>query len=229
MTTSIPHAGFVLAAFLLAGAAGAGERLTCADPAFSVESATTEFSERMCDLVDRALPALEACRLEVSAPVHIVVSDDLGSVPEGCLGYFLCDQSEIRIRTIDGMARAVSGGSMFSTIDKETYFESVVVHEMAHALFEQTACARAKCAENHEYVAHAMQMAWLPEADRERLVTAFPAGDPIDPLRLNAFMAAFAPDRYAATVWQHFSLPGNGCAIVGRLVAGEQSLQLMPE
>jgi len=216
-------------AVFMAGMVVASERLACARPSFSVEADTPVISGMVCDLVDRAVPFLEACHLEVRMPVHIVVSDDLGGVPDGCLGYFECDRSEIRVRTVEGMARAVSDASMFSTIEKDPYFESVVVHEMAHALFEQSACERTKCAENHEYVAHAMQMAWLPVADRERLVATFPVEYPIDPLRLNAFMVALAPDRYAATVWQHFSLPENGCAIVGRLLAGEQSLQLMPE
>ena len=217
-----------LATALLAMPVVAAERETCDQTGFSVEADTPVVTELVCDVVDRALPRLQACHLDIRAPVHIVVSDNLAGVPDGCIALFVCEQNEIRIGTVDSVSRTLLPESLFSSIEKNVFFESILVHEMAHAFFEQNACDRAKCAENHEYVAHAMQMAWLPEKERARIVAAYPVEHPIDPLRLNAFIAAFAPDRYAATVWQHFSLAENGCEIVRRLVAGEQSLQLMP-
>lgn len=89
-----------------------------------------------------------------------------------------------------------------------------------------TASRLASCANNHEYVAYAMQMLLLPANERQKIVTTYDIASPIDPLLLNCFIAAMAPDRFAAIVWQHYSEQGNGCSFVRELVSGEATLGL---
>jgi len=199
---------------------------TCDAADFTVEAETGPEAQAVCRVVLAALPQLQNCHLSVRNPVSITVSDDLADASARCLGYYQCDQSEIHIRSAQGMARAFDPEGVFGQVELDVFFESIVVHELAHALFQQNACVTGACSENHEYVAHAMQMAWLPDDQRALIIDAYPVETPIDPMLLNTFIATMAPERYAALVWQHFNQPENGCAFIQRLLVGDVSLQL---
>jgi len=67
----------------------------------------------------------------------------------------------------------------------------------------------ASCANNHEYVAYAMEMLSLPAHERQKIVAAYDIASPIDLLLMNSFFAAMAPVRFALIVWQHYSEQGN--------------------
>ena len=202
--------------------------VTCDLTNFTVEAETTAEAQAVCQLVSDALPQLQDCHMPVKLPVKIRVSDELRGVGPRCLGYYQCESSEIYVRSAEGMVQSIDPEGAYRQIETDVFFESIVVHEIAHALFQQNACVSAACADNHEYVAHAMQMAWLPEEARALIVQEYPQDPPIDPMLLNGFIAAMAPDRYAALVWQHFSEPENGCNFVQRLLIGETTLQIFP-
>ena len=195
---------------------------------FTVEAETTAEAQAVCKLVSDALPQLQDCHMPVKLPVKIIVSDEMRGVGPRCLGYYQCESSEIYVRSAEGMAQSIDPEGAYSQIETDVFFESIVVHELAHALFQQNACVSAVCADNHEYVGHAMQMVWLPEDARAQIVQEYAQEPPIDPMLLNGFIAAMAPDRYAALVWQHFSEPENGCNFVQRLLIGETTLQFPP-
>jgi hypothetical protein len=201
-------------------------QVTCDVPGFSVQAETGAEARQVCRVISAALPQLRSCHLSVQNPVHITVSEELADAPARCLGYYQCDQSEIHIRSAQGMERVFAPDSVFGQVGLDAFFESIVVHEVAHALFQQNACVTAACIDNHEYVAHAMQMAWLPDDQRALILDAYPTETPVDPMRLNSFIAAMAPERYAALVWQHFNQPENGCDFVQGLLSGDVSLQL---
>jgi hypothetical protein len=148
-----------------------------------------------------ALARVAQCHLSLPEPVLITVADTLPDSIEGCVGYFECATNRIFLRTPDAIAGSRDPLSAFPILDPKVQFDSLVVHELAHAAFQQTGCTAAICPENHEYVGYAMQMWALPDQARTAIVDRFRKHEPIDARRLNMFIAAIAPDRYAAYVW----------------------------
>ena len=205
------------------------EILKCKGELAFVVSEDPLIASSVCATVERTSKFLGKCGLSVATPVHVSVSDELPLVGKGCLGLFECEQQQIWLRTPAGMAEVRHEIGNFNGLDDQVVFESIVAHEWAHAAFEQTACQSALCVDNHEYVANVAQMWSLPESLRDQLVAEFPVKAPVDTHRLNAFVAALAPDRFAAIAWQHFSEEGNGCDFVADLIEGRRTLQLLPE
>lgn len=221
---SVPAA--LLVVLFVSPLASDAQQATCDVSGITVTAPTEPDARTVCQTISAALPRLQACHLNVQHPLRVTVSDDLPGVGPQCLGYYQTDRSEIFIRTAAGMVQSINPQSAFSRIDPPLLFESIVVHELAHALFQQSSRAADPCTEDHEYVAYGMQMAWLPGDQRAQIIAPFGVDAPVDPMMLNAFVAAMAPDRYAALVWQHFSQPENGCAFIHRLLAGQTSLHL---
>ena len=61
-------------------------------------------------------------------------------------------------RPVGGVAETAQLSRPYKDISPEVVFDSIAVHEVFHAAFEQTACEDALRLANHEYVAHVMQM-----------------------------------------------------------------------
>jgi hypothetical protein len=198
----------------------------CDDADITVQADTREEALSVCRTVQAALPMLEQCHMPVRQSVRITVVGELPNAASTCLGYFQGDERAIYIRPAQAMAASIDPDSAFRGIDADLFFESILVHELGHALFQQNATAGAVCSANHEYVAHAMQMAWLPDEARAQIVSGYVVAPPVDAMRLNRLVLAMAPDRYTALVWQHFAQPEHRCDFVRRLLVGEETLMI---
>jgi len=210
-------------------AVGAAEPKTCAATTVSVEAVSEMLVQQVCETVRHTRLMLGACHLSLPRNILVVVSDELSGPSQRCIGIYERAQSRISVLSPKGLHSVVDPLSAFADIEEQIFFESVLVHELTHAAFEYTASGLASCANNHEYVAYAMQMLSLPAHERQKIVATYDIASPIDPLLLNSFIAAMAPDRFAAIVWQHYSERGNGCSFIRELVSGESTLGLAPQ
>lgn len=223
-----PSTRIVLLIAGLAALPAAAEEVACPGTVASVDAADPALVGSVCSAVRRASEFLERCGLAVTAPVEIRVSDEPEGLAAGCLGLYECEAQQIRLRPPEAM-QELRASFTFEGMDALVLFESIVAHEWAHAAFEHSACGSALCVDNHEYVANVTQVWSLPDEVRLRFLAEHPSDGPVDPDLLNGFIAAFAPDRFAALAWQHFNEPGNGCAFIEDLTAGRQTLRLRVE
>ena len=229
MRGSAGHAPGLVAALLLAGAVATAEPVACGDTVASVEVGDAGLVPQVCETVKETAAFLATCGLSVKEPITIIVADDAEGLPPGCFGLFECAAREIRVRTPGAMAAQEGGGGAFAALGPMVLFDSIVAHEWAHAAFEHSACPEARCTSNHEYVAHVAQVNAMPEAARERFLAYHWIKEPVEAQRLNVFMLALSPDRYAVMAWRHFNEPGNGCAFVEALATGAVSLRVVAE
>lgn len=198
----------------------------CPDPMLSVEGAAEPQAQRVCEAAMAAKEVLARCGLEQSRPVVLEILPEIDGPAEHCAGLYACGSDRIQIIPPQGVTALMPAESIFSRLQAAEYYDSLVVHELAHALMDQAECAGRYCSADLEYVAYALQIASLPEAGRREVEAFRDVPQPVDPARLNDFLLFLKPDIFAALAWAHFDEPGNGCDFVVDLVSGATSLAL---
>lgn len=181
-------------------------------------------AEAVYGIVSRAREHLGACHLVQSRPLTIRVVAYLSHPFAACMAIYDCRDDAISVTAPARLAAKLPDDSIWRRIRMEALFESLIVHELAHAFLDQTECKRIPCYADHEYIAYAMQIDALAPADREAVLEGHRVRLPVDPAALNEFTAQAAPGHFAQSVWLHFNTEGNGCAFVGKLVRGETTL-----
>jgi hypothetical protein len=219
-------AGAVLALCGMVGGGALAEPRPCADPMLMIDAPSDPMMNRVCTAAMEAKDLLAQCDLAQHRPVVIEIRDRIEGAVEHCAGLYECGSDRVVLIPPDGVAALMPEESIFAPIPTDAYFDSLVVHELAHAFMDQVECAHEPCDAAKEYVAYALQVAILSEA-HQRLIEEFRSIDrPVDIARLNDFLLYMKPDVFAAHVWAHFDTPGNGCGFVGDLVSGRVRLAL---
>ena len=203
------------------------ETVVCAESMVSVTAPHASRAQSVCATASVTLPKLAQCDLRLSLPISITVLNDLPGVSDTCFGYYVCDGHQIFVRSPQGISEITELSLLYEDMAPEVVFDSIVVHEVSHAAFEQTACEDALCLANHEYVAYVMQMWSFAPVVRQKIIKQFGQDEPVEPIRLNDLIAVIAPEKFAALSWQHFNQPGNGCEFVKKLVSGRASLEIL--
>ncbi len=203
---------------LLAALSGDALALDCfADGRVSITGGEPALEQHVCDVVGAALPELASCNLPLTAPLSIEVIDDL---PGDCVGMYHCGEERIEILSLDDTAAVRSADSPLRDLDDAAFHDSVIVHELAHALHDQVPCPLESCIVSAEYVAYTMQVRSLtPDA-----IAAFEERGGIEGRvsrdDLTLMMLFMAPHRFSATAWAHFTQRPDGCAYIGQIMSG---------
>lgn len=198
--------------------------MACASLSVDVTSESVEVSRQVCGIADRAIADLAKCGLTPLRPVRIDVVKSLGNSRGNPLALFEAATGRVRILDPSLVSRQIAKGSAYTLLPLGDLYQSLVVHELAHALFEQHRPPGQKNRIAHEYVSYAMQFAALSDTSRNILLDRFPANRPVEIPELNLFVAEIAPIRFGTRVWRHFSMPENGCDFMRRILNGEPVL-----
>lgn len=172
---------------------------------------------RTCALASDLAARLGQCGVVVPAPLTIRIGDDL---PEHCLGLFDCDTGEIAIRPPRVLAAMIGPRNALRGLDGETLFTSTLAHEMTHAAFDGVPCPFADCLATTEYLAYAMQIWVLPEADRQVFESNLIYDRTISRDEISKVFLFLAPERFAQKAWLHLSQRDDPCAHVQTIMSG---------
>lgn len=210
---------------LCTGITAANDTLQCAANDFTVTAKDANDLARTCKAADKGIHLLEGCGLAQRQPVEIeIVSKIDVAGAEDCVGRYECGTNRIKIVGPASLRNVLSDKNPFYVLSSNEYFESIVVHEVSHAIFDQNTEGRGLA--EFEYVAYAMQFLSLSGTSRKRVISQIPENEVVDLAELNDFLAASAPIRFGAKAWVHFSKSDNGCAFVTSLVSGRLRLTL---
>lgn len=190
----------------------------CAGGLATVEGPDAAAEARICRVVERAVPELAACGLEVPANPRITLHDRL--VP-GCLGAYHCGDGRIDLLTRARFDDAVSNAGAFAAVDPDAHYDSVVVHELTHAALGEMPCPFEACIVTQEYLAFAMQVRSLPETERRRFEAASKVDWPVSTRDFGSMLLWMAPQLFSDAVWQHFSGRPDPCGYARALATGE--------
>lgn len=200
--------------------------LACDTPLVAVAASDEALAERICTTAGTALQQMSDCGMRLTEPVTIQVIDGLTPTDPRCLGLFHCDSGRIEMIAPDHVEAALGGESFFGELPPDEFYDSIVVHELAHAAAYQTRQGPLKSLTDTEYLAYAIQFRFLSDETRTEFVSNHAVAEPVEPQALNEAVLAFAPGVFAIKAWKHFSQPENGCAFVDALLSGKQTLSV---
>ena len=127
----------------------------------------------------------------------------------------------IDIPSPDVMQARVSDDSPFFNVAPREFFDSVLVHELSHAAFDEVICPLRDCTAGAEYIAYAMQIRSLSPEGRSAFEHAAGIEHQVSLDEFSAMVYAMAPKRFAAITWTHFTQRPDPCGFIGEIMAGE--------
>lgn len=199
----------------------AAEPVQCEGGMFAVEPAGHGLSARVCQIVLDARDQLAQCGLVQTQAVTVQIVEGYAQPDIKCLASLDCAQGVIRVADPKSYAGLLEEGDPYALLPADVLLQALLTHELAHALVEQTADGRKVAIVDQEYIAAAMELEFLDEPWRTTLVEASPPPDPPALGLIDFWIYGLEPRQFATNAWRHFSLPENGCPLVGRIVSGD--------
>lgn len=212
-----PRLSLAATSLMLWSSALTAETRTCDNDLVAVHNATVEVAEQVCDAADRAFELFGTCGLSLSGPVTITLAE---AIEPACFGMFHCGEARIDLLTPEAMAAAREPTSAFVHVPTERFFDSVVVHELAHALYDVAECPVGNCMATAEYLAYYYQIASLSDVDRAPFEAELSDGERVARDEINALMVMMAPDQFASAAWRHMKQRDNQCDWIAGVLSG---------
>lgn len=200
-----------------------GEPRHCDDPRLMVDTADGALGNALCAMVPGILDDLAACGLAQSQPLTVEVDRSVSHPMGTCLAYFDCDYDVIHVTHPDMFGGLLAAEAPYAALPTEVLLRALLTHELSHALLTQTAAPREVAMVDQEYVAAALELELMTPEWRDVLLAASPVSLPPKEGLIDTLIYGLSPRKFAVNVWQHFSLPENGCSLVQRIAAGEVS------
>lgn len=195
------------------------ETTICKGTDVTVSTPTLVSADLACEAVKQAEILFSRCDLpSLTDPLKIEIVSDL---KPACVAVYHCGTDRIEILELSSMEARRSSKSDFSSLSAEDYFQSVVVHELSHVLFDDTPCPFASCPATNEYFAYVMQVMSLTPSERTAFAENAALEKRISRDELNLMILLMAPDRFAQKAWAHVLQQENPCAFVRQVLDGK--------
>ncbi|MCA0996076.1 DUF6639 family protein [Alloyangia pacifica] len=182
-------------------------------------AADAAVEERVCAIAEQAAQQLARCGLPLTREVTIrVVDEGLG---DGCVGLYHCGQDLIEILSPQRLEVQRKEQSLFSNLATQRFFDSVVVHELAHAAHDALPCPSGVCLATSEYLAYNHQIMSLSSVDREAVMASIDMDRIVQHDEVNASILFFKPDTFAARAWAHLNQREDACDYLRHIARGD--------
>ena len=173
----------------------------------------------VCTAAHRTADQFALCGVPpISRPIQVEIVEQIEA---RCLGLYHCGENLIEVLSPPALQHRRDPDGVLAHLDIDTYFQSIVIHELAHAATDGMPCPFADCLVGTEYVAHVMQAMSLDEQGLAEFESSFEMGEPVPNDMLNPFSLQLAPDLFAQMSWAHFVQQDDPCGYVRQIVAGE--------
>ena len=203
---------------LLSSPASSKTRL-CESENVTVSFQLEEHAELVCKGVRKAKVLFENCGMpSLSTPLRIDVVEDLIG---DCLGQNHCGGNLIEIISPAVMQGRGEPDGVFAHLSSGKYFQSVLIHELAHAATDGMPCPFDFCHVGPEYVAYSMQVMSLSREEQMLFEQSIDMDHLISVEHLHSLVLFMAPDVFTQRVWAHLKQREAPCEFLGQLINGE--------
>ena len=196
----------------------------CDDPGFRVDTANAATYDMICDAAMVARDALAICGLTQIEPIDIETLDTPVHNIGQCLAAYNCKTNRIQIIDPLVLDENLPTDDPYATLPGEVVFQSLLTHELAHALVAQNTGDRKIAMVDHEYIANALELAALQPRHRETLLAAAGIEPPISAGAIDIFIYGLAPRRFAAASYLYFE--AHGCKTITGILDGTATFQV---
>lgn len=207
----------------LSVAAHAAEPHSC-PASLQVRAAIPDEARRaeICAAAGRALAFLGQYGLQLRREITFTPVDELVEV-NGHAAYASYDSRSdaIRLMSYESIFRHASDPRMYDLPFDRSHYAGVIAHEVAHAVLHQNSSAQRMFAPPQEYLAHATQLAVMPDEARAELIRSkkvmpWEAGDAVSDAYLGADAGKFAVKSYL-----HLTSRSDPAALVRQLLKAQ--------
>jgi len=198
-----------LSCLLWPGIGLAAERSCANQPEVVVATEVAALHEQICSAAEQAINFLAQYQLRPKRPIVIDLADqkiDNHGYPS--YGRYEGDVDRIELMSYAAIMALPEPPLMYGEPFDPVHYSGVIAHEVAHAVVEHNLLRKKFSAAPSEYLAHATQLAVMPEERRQRVigamkVTPWQGGDSIT----NIYMA-MNPGKFAVKSYLHLvSMP----------------------
>ena len=195
-------------ALICASAAGSAT-ISCGEGGPVAVAPDPAMAHQICGAAQQASDLLGRC--DIQAPASLTITA-VGETVPGCIGVYHCGEHRIEVLTPEAIEEVRRPDALFAHIPADRYFDSVVVHEIVHALYDDSPCPFATCVASSEYLAYALQIDSLRLEDRGPITAQAPLDKTISRDTISPMILFMAPDKFALLSWAHLHQRENRCA-----------------
>ena len=190
---------------------------------FAVDADADALTRQVCTMATEIRVQLQGCGLTQSRALTIEIVEGISHPLGDCVAYFDCWRDVVRIAAPSSWDAFFAGDHSYASLPTKVTLRALLTHEITHALVSQTAQDRSVPMVDQEYIAASMELEFMDQAWRRVLLAGTDVTAPASEGLIDLWVYGFAPRKFGVNAWQHFSLPGNGCSLVERIVRGDVS------
>lgn len=182
--------------------------------------------QRVCQAAQDATELLRQCGIESSKAINISIKEKLVH-PSGfpAFAFFHSPSNQIEITDFDAFKKLIQPGSAYYKLPSRDLYESLIAHEVTHAitspLIRDSDCTSVA----HEYIAAVIQVSSMSDGSRQILLNAFPRSTPVVLEMFNEFSFYSSPQWFVANAYRHFNQTDKGCELLLGIINGEVQFQ----
>ena len=182
--------------------------------------------QRVCQAAQDATELLRQCGIEPSKSINISIQEKLVH-PSGfpAFAFFHSPSNQIEITDFDAIKKLIQPASAYYKLPSRDLYESLIAHEVTHAitspLIRDSDCPSVA----HEYIAAVIQVSSMSDGSRQILLNAFPRSTPVVLEMFNEFSFYSSPQWFVANAYRHFNQTDKGCELLLGIINGEVQFQ----
>lgn len=173
---------------------------------------------------EHAIELFAQCGLKALAPIRIQIEKEAIDIcGVDAFGAFDTAAQTIRLVRPEACREMAKTNPAYASLPFRKFYESLVVHEVAHQIFRSHLGGRSVSLATHEYVAYALQIASMAPEVRQAFLKPLNSKPPDDLAPFVDMVLLMSPETFGALAYAHFSKPGNGCRILTEIIEGKIS------
>ncbi|WP_425416388.1 DUF6639 family protein [Oricola indica] len=179
-----------------------------------------------CEGVETAISFLQQCGVDYDGSLAIHFERDMrDECGVDTYGIYEISEKVIRINSYPTCRSVFTKSKLTGRIPFDEFFESIVVHEVTHAVVDAIGAESAKKPLTQEYIAYAVQYSMFEPADVSALTDDLLIKDHVALSDFSMSIYALSAEKFAAMVSSHFNGPDGGCKTIRDLVSGDRQMR----
>lgn len=177
--------------------------------------------EAVCDAVEIGGPFLESLDLPIPGGITIKLFKALPeNAQHNSIGCYDRRSKEISVLNYEAALNASRQlPSAFRVLMNRAIWQSFVIHELAHASSQNKFAQGLSICTATEYIACVVQLATLPNKDRENILSNYIYLSGFDyPAQITITFYALDPGAFSVNAYLHYSKPENGPRFIKKLL-----------
>lgn len=216
---ALPALAVTLTTSALSASPAAADGHVCSGLPLTILPGTSDMAPRVCSVAAEAVARLESLGLTLDTDIEIGLTDQITDAPSACVALYDSALKRLEVLTPECLAEAHGGLGSFHDLPADVFFDSLVVHELTHVFLDETGAELNRTA--HEYLAYAMQLDSLSDADRALVLGQTRVREPVEIEDFDELLLAFHPLRFAVMAWKHFDAAPDKRQLVAEILSGE--------